>query len=98
MMQPSRDIQRVFLRSLRQQEHKFVSAVTECKINQAAMLLQCVSNVGQQSRANQMPLRVVHLLEVIEVNENQRKLVVIALRPVNLRLQNEAHVPSVIKR
>src|ERR1700724_1914074 len=43
-------------------------------------------------------MRVVDFLKVVEINEHQGKLVVVALRTVNLRLQDESHVPRVIKR
>src|SRR5216684_2134423 len=43
-------------------------------------------------------MRVVHLLEMVQVDEYDREFVVVALRAVNLRLQDEAHVPRVIKR
>src|SRR2546428_2512889 len=62
------------------------------------MLLQRISNFRQQPRANQMPVRIVHLLEMVQVDEHDREFVVVALRAVNLRLQDEAHVPRVIER
>src|SRR6266478_5373400 len=45
-----------------------------------------------------MSVRVVHLLEMIEINKNDRKLVIVPLRAVDFRLQDEAHVPRVIQR
>jgi len=43
-------------------------------------------------------MRVVHLLEMIQVNEHDRKFVVVALRAVNFRIQDESHVPRIVKR
>src|SRR6202011_1189111 len=82
----------------RQQNHKFIAAVAKRKIDQAAMCLQGAADFRQQSRANQVPVRVVDLLEVVEIDEHQGELVVVALRTVNLRLQDKAHVPRVIQR
>ena len=45
-----------------------------------------------------MALRVVHLLEMIQVNEDERKLVSVPLGTVNLRLEDETHVTRVVKR
>src|SRR5712664_3256422 len=45
-----------------------------------------------------MSVRVVHLLEMIEIDKNDRKLVVITLRAVDFRLQDEAHVPRIVQR
>src|SRR5215510_5198838 len=44
-----------------------------------------------------MPMSVVDLLEMIEIDEDDGELVVVALRPVNLRLQNETHMPRVVE-
>src|ERR1700730_6137136 len=44
-----------------------------------------------------MAVRVVHLLEMIEIDEHQRELIIVALRTVNLRLEDEAHVPGVVQ-
>src|SRR6266850_3716572 len=45
-----------------------------------------------------MSVRVVHLLEMIEIDKNDRKLVIVALRAVDFRLQDEAHVARVVQR
>src|SRR6266849_9114721 len=45
-----------------------------------------------------MSVRVVHLLEMIEIDKNDRKLVIVPLRAVDFRLQDEAHVPRVVQR
>jgi hypothetical protein len=44
-----------------------------------------------------MAVRIVDLLEMIQVDEDQRKLVVISLRTVDFRLEDEAHVPGVVE-
>ena len=44
-----------------------------------------------------MAVRVVDIFEVVEVDKNQRKFVVVALRPVDLRFQHEIQVPRVVK-
>src|SRR2546426_11586161 len=45
-----------------------------------------------------MSVRVVHLLEMIEIDKNDRKLVIVPLRAVDFRFQDEAHVARVIQR
>src|SRR5580700_7367485 len=44
-----------------------------------------------------MAVSVIHLLEMVQVDEHQRKLVVVPLRTVNFRFEDEAHVPRVVK-
>src|SRR6267143_34808 len=45
-----------------------------------------------------MSVRVVHLLEMIQIDKNDRKLIIVALRAVDFRLEDEAHVARVIQR
>ena len=84
--------------SLRQQDHKFVAAIAKRKIDQPAVRLQRIANFREQPGADQMAVRVVDLLEVIEIDEHQREFVVVALRTVDFRLQDETHVPRVVQR
>src|SRR5580700_5646197 len=44
-----------------------------------------------------MAVGVVHLLEMIEIDEHQRELIIVALRTVNFRLEDEAHVAGVVE-
>src|SRR6266480_457257 len=97
-MQTARHVQRALFRCLRQQDYKLIPAITEREIDQPAMLLQRISDLRQQPGAHQVPVRIVYLLEMVQVDENDREFVVVALRTVDLRLQDEAHVPRVIER
>ena len=45
-----------------------------------------------------MAVSVVDLLEMIEIDEHQRKFVVVALRAINFGFENESHVPRVVQR
>ncbi len=45
-----------------------------------------------------MPVSIVNLLEVIEVDEYQGEFVVVALRAINFGIQNKTHVPRVVQR
>src|ERR1700730_19442433 len=45
-----------------------------------------------------MSVRIVHLLEMIEIDKNDRKLVVVTLRAVDFRFQDEAHMRRVVQR
>ena len=97
-VQAAGDVQRIFLRGLRKQDHKFVAAVAEREIDQAAVRLQRVADFGEQARTDQVAVGVVDLLEVIEVDEHERKFVVVALRTVDFGFENEAHVARVVER
>src|SRR5580704_4409276 len=44
-----------------------------------------------------MAVRIVDLLEMIEIDEDQRELVVVTLRTVNFCFENEAHVTGVVE-
>ena len=44
-----------------------------------------------------MPVRVVHHLEAVEVDEDQRKFKSVAVRAVDLRIQHEIQVPGVVQ-
>src|SRR5580704_5933278 len=44
-----------------------------------------------------MAVGIVDLLEMVQVDEHQRKLVVVPLRTIDFRFENETHVPGVIK-
>ena len=44
-----------------------------------------------------MPVRVVHQLEAVEINEDQRELERVAVRAVNLRIQHEIQMPRVVE-
>ena len=97
LVQAPRHDERVFLGGLRQQDHKLVAAVAEREIDQAAGALHDLPDFRQQLGPDQVAVRVVDALEVVEVDEHQRKFVAVALRAVNLRLQNEIHVPRVVQ-
>ena len=62
------------------------------------MRFKRVADFRQQPRTDQMAVSVVHLFEVIKIDENQRKFVVVALRSIDFRIENEAHVPRVVER
>src|SRR6476661_4258092 len=97
LMKTACHVERIVLGGLRQEKHEFVAPVTEREIDQPAMGLESVANFREQARSHEMAMRVVYLLEMIQVDEHQGELVVIALRTVDFRLEYEAHVPGVIK-
>src|SRR5206468_11642603 len=66
--------------------------------DQLAVLLQVISDFVQQLRAEQVSMRIVNLFKMVQVDENDREFVVVALRAVNLRLKNKDHVSRVIER
>src|ERR1700675_5017260 len=44
-----------------------------------------------------MAVCVVHLLEMIEIDEHERELIIVALRTVDFRFEDKAHVPGVVQ-
>jgi len=97
LVEASGDDERVVLRCLRQHDHKLVSAVAKCEIDPAARRLHHLPYFGEKLRSDQVSMRVVHAFEMIEIDEHKRKLVAVALRAVDLRLENKIHVPRVIE-
>src|SRR5262249_17906991 len=75
-----------------------VAAVPKGKVDQAAVVFQRTANFSKQTGTDQVAMRVVDLLEVVEVDKYQRKLVVITLRPVDFGLENKTHVTGVVQR
>jgi len=59
---------------LRQQQQKFVATIAKRKIDQPAVRLQRISDFPQQARTHQMACVSFTLFEVIEIDENQRKI------------------------
>src|SRR5208282_3215824 len=70
LVQASGDDHGVFLGGLRQQHHKFVAAVPEGEIDKAAVGFHHVADVGEQARSGEVAVRVVDVLEVVQVDEN----------------------------
>src|SRR3989449_294279 len=96
-MQATRDHDGAFLGSLRQQQHELVAAIAKGKVDQPAVRLDLLADLGEQLRAHQVPESVVDLLEMVEIDEDQREFVVVALGAVNLRFQDEIQVARVVK-
>src|SRR5712692_8649118 len=90
--------QRVFLRGLGQQNHELVAPVAEGIINHAQVTLHNVADHPKQFRANQVPMGIVHLFEVIEVKKDDGELVPVTGGTVDFGIQNEVEVPGVVKR
>ena len=57
---------------LRQQHHKFVSAIAEGVVDQSQLRFDQVSNLHQQLAPDQVSVSVVDLLEVVEIDEQTR--------------------------
>jgi len=96
-MQPPRDHIRIFFRCLRQHNHELIATVAEREINPAASVLHHLPDFGKQFRPNQMAMRVVNALEVVEIDEHQGEFVPVTLRTVNFRFEDEVHVPRIIE-
>src|SRR5579872_3695145 len=65
-MQTARDAACVLFGSLRKQKNKFIAAVTESEIDQAAIALDHGADFAEELRAHQVAMGVVDGLEVIE--------------------------------
>src|SRR5579864_8760429 len=97
-MQAARDAAGVLFRSLRKQKNKFIAAVTKGEINQSAVVLDHGADFAEEFRAHQVAMGIVDGLEVIEVNEDEREFVAVAVGAVDLRVQHEIQMPRVVKR
>src|SRR3954465_13773218 len=65
--QTFRDHERLILAGLRQQHDELIATIAEREIDQSQLRLDQISDLGQQLASYQMPVRVVHGLEVIEI-------------------------------
>src|SRR4029077_8224089 len=79
LVKTSRYTLRVLFRSLRKQQHEFVAAIAERKVDKPALVLDGLPDFRQRLRSHQVPVSVVHVLEVIEVNENEREFKGVAM-------------------
>src|SRR2546422_9353716 len=90
--------QRVPLRSLGEKDHELVASVTEGVVDHAEVALDNVANHPEQSRADEVAVGVVHLLEVIEIDEDHGKLIPVAGGPVDFSIEHEVQMAGVIER
>src|ERR1700730_373833 len=97
-MKAAGDINSVFLGGLRQKDYEFVAAVAEGKVDQPAISFERVTHLREEPRADQVAVGVIYLLEVIKIDKNNGKFIVVTLRPVDFRIEDETHMARVIKR
>src|SRR5271166_6142642 len=98
LMQAARDTEGIFLRRLRQQHNEFVAAIPEGEVDQAALVFDGLADFAEQLRAHQVAVRIVNVLEMIEVDEDQGKLERIAMRAVDFRVEHEIQMTRVVER
>ncbi len=96
-VQAARDAERVFFRCLRKQDDEFVSAVAKREIDHAALFFDGLADFGEKLRAHQVAVCVVHILEVIEIDEDERKLEGVAVRAVDLGIEHEIQMARVVE-
>ena len=75
VLQPLGNHQRLIFPGLRQQNDELIPAIAERKIDESQLGFDKVSNLGQQLASNQMPMRIVHGFEVIQIDEQHAELV-----------------------
>src|SRR5205823_11447685 len=90
------DERRVFA-GLRQQDHKLIAAIAEGKVDQPQVRLDEVPDLRQQLRSYQVAVRVVHRLEVVQVNEDDAELMPESRRAVDFRFQRFVQMPRVVQ-
>ncbi len=71
LVQAPSDTESVFLRRLREQNHEFVPSITERQVDETALVFDGLPDLSKELRSHQVPVRVVHILEMIEIDENQ---------------------------
>ncbi len=69
---------------VREEDRELVTADPECPVGPPDLLAQKPSHLCQQLVAHGMTLRIVDLLELVEVQEHERQLVAVAPRLVEL--------------
>jgi len=82
---------------LRQQHHELVAAIAECVVDQAQLGFDLVSDLGQQLASYEVAMRIVDLLEVVEVNEYDSELVVVSRLAINFRFQRLVQMTRVVQ-
>src|ERR1700722_16236943 len=97
-MEAPRHAKCVFLGRLREQNDKFVSAIAECKVDQPALILHCLADLGEQLGTSQVAVGIVDVLEMVEVDKNQRKLKRVPMRTIYFGVQHEIQMPGVVQR
>src|ERR1700722_7647737 len=97
-MEAARHAERVFLGGLRKQNDKLIAAIAECKVDQPALILHCLPDLGEQLGAGQVAVGVVDILEMVEVDKNQRKLKSVPMRTIYFGVQHEIQAPGVVER
>src|ERR1700737_4441306 len=96
-MKAAGDINSVFLGGLRQKDYEFVAAVAEGKDDQPAISFERVTHLREEPRADQVAVGVIYLLEVIKIDKNNGKFIVVTLRPVDFRIEDETHMARVFQ-
>ena len=86
-----------FFSSLRQQHDKFVATVAEGIVDQAQVRLDGVANLGEQLAADEMSVGIVHLLEVVEIEEEDAELVSETRRAVDLGFERLVEMTRVVE-
>jgi transcriptional regulator with XRE-family HTH domain len=87
----------IFLGGLRQHQDELIATVAESKVCQATPGLQRLANFRQQFAAGQVAMGVVDAFEVVQVNENQGKLVAVAARAVNFLFEDFVQVAGIVQ-
>ena len=82
---------------MRQQHHKFVATVAEGIVDQAQVCLDMKAEFREQFAADEMPVSIVDLLEMIEVDEDDAELIAEALRAVDLGFERLVKVTRVVE-
>src|SRR5579864_131388 len=87
----------VFFGGLRKQDYELVAAVAEGEIDHAALLFDGRADFGEELRAHEVAVGVVNIFEVIEIDEDERKLEGVAMRAVKLGIEHEIQMARVVE-
>src|SRR5215469_3677731 len=82
---------------LRQQDHELIAAITKGIVDQAQVGFDFEADLGKQLASDEVSVSVVHLLEVIEVNEQYAELISKAVGAIDLGFQRFVEVAGVVE-
>src|SRR6266568_7309562 len=97
LQQAPRHHQRRLFPGLGQQDDKFISAIAEGIVDQPQLRLDQISDLRQQLASNQVSVRVVHLLEVVKIDEEDGEFIVETRRAIDFRFQRLVKVARVVE-
>src|SRR5436190_22754849 len=87
----------VFRTGLRQNHHELVATITYDAIGIAYRRQEQRSHLHQTMRADQMAMKIVYVLEIVEIEKQRGDLRAITSRPLNLVYEKLPQISGVVQ-